>query len=379
MLKNKIYNHITNEILKNFITILLTFTAIAWTVRAVNFLDLMIEDGFSAGIYFKYSLLNISTIITRFIPLSFLLALTITIAKFERQKELLILWTAGLSKIKITYVLFGVAFFIALVQIFLSLIINPFALNKSRSILRDTDTKQVNSILKSNDFSDTFKGVTFYIEKKNSNDELINIFIKDRNGSLNTLVSEAEGSKNTTIIAKRGFVERKKLILFEGIIQTLNKKNEIKNVNFEKTELSMGSFTTRTIVKPKVQETSSYKLFQCLLNTDTSIIIQNCSLTDNKKSATEALARRLGMPLYIPLISVITSFLLIYKKKKKYNFLRKYIIFVFGFLVLIFAEIILKYTGFSLLNFSLYFFLPLVLFLMLYLILLKKLIYERIT
>ena len=379
MLKNKIYNHITIEILKNFITILLTFTAIAWTVRAVNFLDLMIEDGFSAGIYFKYSLLNISTIITRFIPLSFLLALTITIAKFERQKELLILWTAGLSKIKITYVLFGVAFFIALVQIFLSLIINPFALNKSRSILRDTDTKQVNSILKSNDFSDTFKGVTFYIEKKNSNDELINIFIKDRNGSLNTLVSEAEGSKNTTIIAKRGFVERKKLILFEGIIQTLNKKNEIKNVNFEKTELSMGSFTTRTIVKPKVQETSSYKLFQCLLNTDTSIIIQNCSLTDNKKSATEALARRLGMPLYIPLISVITSFLLIYKKKKKYNFLRKYIIFVFGFLVLIFAEIILKYTGFSLLNFSLYFFLPLVLFLMLYLILLKKLIYERIT
>ena len=379
MLKNKIYNHIINEILKNFLTILLTFTAIAWTVRAVNFLDLMIEDGFSAGIYFKYSLLNISTIITRFIPLSFLLALTITIAKFERQKELLILWTAGLSKIKITYVLFGIAFFIALVQIFLSLIINPFALNKSRSILRDTDTKQVNSILKSNDFSDTFKGVTFYIEKKNSNDELINIFIKDRNGSLNTLVSEAEGSKNTTIIAKRGFVERKKLILFEGIIQTLNKKNEIKNVNFEKTELSMGSFTTRTIVKPKVQETSSYKLFQCLLNTDTSIIIQNCSLTDNKKSATEALARRLGMPLYIPLISVITSFLLIYKKKKKYNFLRKYIIFVFGFLVLIFAEIILKYTGFSLLNFSLYFFLPLVLFLMLYLILLKKLIYERIT
>ena len=61
MLKNKIYNHITIEILKNFITILLTFTAIAWTVRAVNFLDLMIEDGFSASIYFKYSILNITT------------------------------------------------------------------------------------------------------------------------------------------------------------------------------------------------------------------------------------------------------------------------------------------------------------------------------
>ena len=176
MLKNKIYNHITIEILKNFITILLTFTAIAWTVRAVNFLDLMIEDGFSASIYFKYSILNITTIITRFIPLSFLLALTITIAKFERQKELLILWTAGVSKIKIAYVFFSIAFFIALAQIFLGLVVNPLALNESRSLLRDTGSKQVNSVLRSNAFSDTFKGVTFYIEKKNPNNELINIF-----------------------------------------------------------------------------------------------------------------------------------------------------------------------------------------------------------
>ena len=46
MLKNKIYKYLSSEILKNFITILLTFTAIAWVVRAVNFLDLMVEDGY---------------------------------------------------------------------------------------------------------------------------------------------------------------------------------------------------------------------------------------------------------------------------------------------------------------------------------------------
>ena len=101
MLKNKIYKYLFNEILKNFITILLTFTALAWVVRAVNFLDLMVEDGYSSLIYFKYSILNISTIISRFIPLAFLLSLTISIVKFERQQELLILWTTGLTKLKI--------------------------------------------------------------------------------------------------------------------------------------------------------------------------------------------------------------------------------------------------------------------------------------
>ena len=106
MFKNKIYNHLAVEIFKNFITILLTFTAIAWTVRAVNFLDLMIEDGYSANIYFRYSLLNIFTIATRFVPLSFLLSMMISIAKFERQQEFLILWTVGLNKIKIVNIFF---------------------------------------------------------------------------------------------------------------------------------------------------------------------------------------------------------------------------------------------------------------------------------
>ena len=168
MLKNKIYKYLSNEILKNFITILLTFTAIAWTVRAVNFLDLMIEDGFSVYIYFKYSLLNISTIVTRFVPLSFLLSMIISIAKFERQQELLILWTTGTNKIKIANIFFFIGFSIALLQIILGVIVNPLTLNKSRALLRETQTKQINSVLKSNDFSDNFKGVTFYINEKNS-------------------------------------------------------------------------------------------------------------------------------------------------------------------------------------------------------------------
>ena len=377
MFKNKIYKYLANEILKNFIIILLTFTTIAWTVRAVNFLDLMIDDGYSASIYFKYSLLNISTIITRFVPLSFLLSLVISISKFERQQELLILWTIGLNKIKITNILFFISLFITFFQIILSLIINPLTLNKSRSLLRETHVTQIHSILKSNDFSDSFKGVTFYVEKKNPNGELINIFIKDGSGSLTTIISEIDTSSNSTIIAKSGFISDNKLVLFDGIIQTLNEKKEIKNMDFKKTELSISNFSKRTITHPKIQETSSYTLFRCLMAKNNNENLENCSFKNNKKNVIETLSRRIGMPLYIPLISLIPSFLLIYKKEKKYNYLKKYIIFIFTFIILIFAEILLKYTGFSLLNFTLYFLTPIVLFIVLYFLLIKTMIYEK--
>ena len=228
-----------------------------------------------------------------------------------------------------------------------------------------------NIILKSNDFSDSFKDITFYIDKKNTNNELINIFIKDESGSLNTIIDEIGEKKNSTIIAEKGFVDNQKLILFNGMIQTVNEKKEIQNILFEKTELSLVNLSTSTIKQPKIQETSSNTLLKCYLNTDDSENIFNCN-KDSKKEAVQNLSRRLATPLYIPLISVITSFLLIYKKLETYNFIRKYILFILSFLILILSEIFLKYTGLASSIATSYFIAPLVITFLFYIYLYKK-------
>ncbi len=378
MLKNKIYKYLFGEIFKNFITILLTFTAIAWVVRAVNFLDLIVENGYSSTIYFKYALLNITTIITRFIPLSFLLSLIISIVKFEKQRELLILWTSGLSKIKIANIFLLIAFYVTLFQLVLSVFINPFLLNKSRSLLSETEGLQYNSVLKTNDFSDAFKSITFYIEKKNANGELINIFIKDVGGNLNAIADKVGDRKNLTIFAKKGFINENKLILFDGVLQTLTQKNEFKNVKFEKTELSLSNVITRTIKLAKIQETSSKLLLRCIFNKKNNSNIHNCSENFQNESV-QYLSRRLGSPLYIPLISIIISFLLVYKKEDKFIFLKKYILFIFSFLTLVFAEILLKYTGLSLSTAVSYFIFPIVFSILFYIYLFKKLMSEQIV
>ena len=378
MLKNKIYNYFFSEILKNFITILLTFAAIAWSVRAVNFLDLMVEDGYGSSIYFKYSLLNITTIITRFVPLSFLLSLTISIVKFERQQELLILWTTGLNKIKIVNIFLLIGFFITLFQLVLSLFVNPFLLNKSRFLLSNSESLKVNTVLRSKDFVDAFEGITFYVERKNNN-ELFNVFIKDVNGNLNTIVDEISNKSNSTIIAKKGFVSGSKLILFDGIIQTLNEKKEIKNILFEKTELSLRNISTRTIKQPKIQETSSSSLLKCIFNLNSNLILNNCSKKNYKNEVIQSFSRRLGVPLYITTIAVITSFVLMYKKEKKYSFLKKYILFILSFGVLILSEIFLKYTSLSSTAAILYFTVPVAMSFLFYIYLLKKINTEKIT
>ena len=112
MLKNKIYQNFIKEILKTFLVILFGLSVVAWTVRAVNFLDLIVENGYSIATYFQYSFLNLMGVLTKLIPLSFLISLVIFIVKQLRENEFVILWTSGEKKVKIANLFFILSIFI---------------------------------------------------------------------------------------------------------------------------------------------------------------------------------------------------------------------------------------------------------------------------
>ena len=99
MLQNKIYQNFLSEIFKSFLLILLGLSLIALTVRAVSFLDLIVENGYPVSTYFQFSVLNLFGIVPKFIPLSFLIAITLFIIKHLQDSEFIILWTSGEKKI----------------------------------------------------------------------------------------------------------------------------------------------------------------------------------------------------------------------------------------------------------------------------------------
>ena len=373
---NKINSYISYEVLKTFFIILFSLSIIAWTARAVNFLDLIVENGFSIKTYLIYSLLNLSNIITKFIPLSFLIALFLTVIKLHRNNEFIILWTMGLDKIRITNHFFLISIYVLLIQLIFSVFINPYSLNVSRYLLADSKTSSFQSLMKENEFSDSFENLTFFIQNKNEKNIMENIFIHDKSGALNTLTSsESSGNENVTIYAKKGYFNNQTLVLLDGSIQTLTKNKEIENINFTRTEILLEKLNTRVIRQPKIQETSTLKLFRCIMGSNTAFIEMNCDRKKNNSVAIENFSRRTGMPLYIPIVSIILSFLLIsYPEKKNYN---KFYIFLSAFIVLILAEILVRYSSFSKLNTLVYFLLPIFTYPFIYLILNRKFKYEK--
>ena len=144
-MKKTIYKYFFHEFTRYFVIVLFALSAVIWTIQAVNFLDLVIDDGHAFKIYIFYSFLTLPKILTKLIPFSFLLASVLTILKFEEDNELIILWTSGLNKIFIVNLLFRISLLIMLVQFIMANIATPHTLNSSRSLLKNSELQFVPS------------------------------------------------------------------------------------------------------------------------------------------------------------------------------------------------------------------------------------------
>ena len=200
-MKNRIYRYFFHEFISYFAVILFASTAVIWTIQAVNFLDLVTEDGHAFRIYLLYSFLTVSKVITKLIPFSFLIASILTILKFEKDNELIIFWTSGLNKIYIVNLVFRISLLIMFLQLTMSTIIAPKTLNLSRTLLKNSELQFVPSLLKEKQFNDTIKNLTIFVDKKNPDGTYENIFIRDE-GTILTKIS----SGSSTIFAKTAYI-----------------------------------------------------------------------------------------------------------------------------------------------------------------------------
>ena len=381
-MKNTIYKYFFHEFIRYFAVVIFALTAVIWTIQAVNFLDLVTDDGHAFLVYFFYSLLTLSKIITKLFPFSFLIASILTILKFEKDNELIILWTSGLNKIHIVNLIMCISLIMMLLQLTLTTVMNPQVLNFSRSLLKNSQLQFVGSLLKEKQFNDTVEGLTIFVDKKLDDGSFENIFIRDE-GSLVTNISDGA----STIYAKSGFIGKNKsnLVLIDGNMQRAGNNKDITIVKFKKTALNLSGLSTKTTSEPKIQETSTKRLIECLdiknlyklnclVNSD-NIELEKQFVKQNRIEVN----KRFGMPIFIPLIGLVSCFLLSRNREKRMNFINKYLYFIIGFAILIASEITVRYSGNSINHAALYYSIPIILLPLIYLYLIRVFKYENLN
>ena len=372
-MKNKIYSYFLSEFLSIFIVILLTLTFIAWVVQAVNYLEFVTEDGHSFSVYFLYSLLSLPKITAKLLPFVYFVSLFTILLNFEKNNELIIYWCAGINKITFTNQIIKISIIFTIFQILFSSFLVPYSQDKARSFLRSSDIDMFASLIKEKKFIDTVEKLTFFVEEINQDREMKNIFLKDLYAK-------------RTIFAKKGIIVKKNksnfLILIDGIIHS-EKNNTINALNFTKTEINLSKFKTKSTTFPKLQEKNTLALLNCykyfenkfdkFLTEDTDM--ETCTMQEIR----EEINKRFGTPVYIPLLTVLLSFVIGFSKDNANYKFKIYTTFFITFVFLVISEILIRYSGASSFKSLLYFLAPIILSLLIYLVLIKTYKHERVV
>ena len=80
------------DVLNFFLIASLCITIIIWVVQAVNYLDIVSEDGHGLKTYFLYTLLTLPKIFSRTIIFVFFISVFYTLNKYINSNEILVFY-----------------------------------------------------------------------------------------------------------------------------------------------------------------------------------------------------------------------------------------------------------------------------------------------
>ena len=364
-MKKLLFRKLLLSYMSFFLIALFSSSIVIWVFQAVNFLDIMIEDGRDYLIYINYSLLNFPKILSKLFPFIIFFSFFYVTIKYELNNELLIFWNFGVNKLEIVNFIFKFSIFLLLTQLTLTSLIIPKSQDLARSFLRSSTVNFFGNFIKPQRFNDTIKGVTIFSEKKDQEGNLYNIYLK----------KEINKNEFQIIYAKKGMFKdvkgRSILVLFNGE-QITAKNNQITNINFSKSDFPLQNLETNTTTYKKTQEISTINLFKCVnqihyLKNDKSKKIENCT-KKNIENIFREIYKRIIIPLYIPLLSLIPFLLLFYSKENNLYFKLRVFTFLVGLLIVIFSETSIRFIS-LIFDFNLFFIsIPFILITTIYLI-----------
>jgi len=368
-MKKILFRKLLVDYLSFFLIALLGSSIVVWVFQAVNYLDIMIEDGRDYTIYINYSLLNFPKILSRLYPFVLFFSIFHITSKFEYNNELLILWNFGVNKIELINFIFRFSLILMIVQIIFSSLIIPKSQDLARSFLRSSTVNFFGNFIKPQRFNDTIKDVTIYSERKDNEGNLFNLYLKKQIDQNNFQITYAKKG------VFKEFNNIPVLVLFDGATIT-GKNDKITNFSFSKSDFPLNNFSSNTTTYKKTQELSSFKLLKCLqlLNSKKKVDekkIENCS-KENLQNIYKELYKRFLIPFYIPLL-VLIPFLLILSSKESSNYSKlKIITFLIGLFFIIFSETTIKIISIIYFKNLLISLIPFFLLIFLYLLFFKK-------
>jgi lipopolysaccharide export system permease protein len=209
-------------------------SAAIWLTQSLRLVDLIVNRGLSAELFFYLGLLIVPRFVDIVLPIGIFIAVLFTYNKLIAESEIVVMRAAGVSQFGLALPAFalsgiGVAILFALSAYFL-----PTANRAFKDLQFEIRNKFVSAVLQEGTFTTISDNLTVYVRGRDVNGEMTGFLVQD----------ERDPDKPVTIIAERGaFVETaagSRVFLVNGNRQQMDRTTgKLSVLTFEKYTLDL--------------------------------------------------------------------------------------------------------------------------------------------
>lgn len=236
-------------------------TGIIWLTQALKMLDLLITQGQTLGTFFELSLMALPSAVNTVLPIALFCALLYTLNKLISDSELVVIFSAGISRLAVTVpVMILVALTMVLVVI-LNVYLMPAGMRELRTRLFEIRGDIATSLIREGAFTNPVSGLTVYVRSRSPNGGIRGILVHD----------ERIPGKPVTYMAETGELVRSpqgaRLVMYNGNIERVSEtkspaQNPVSTLFFDKYTYDLSQYSNNhTVAEYEARERFLPELF----------------------------------------------------------------------------------------------------------------------
>jgi lipopolysaccharide export system permease protein len=244
---HRLTRYILRQSLATTLFVTAALSAAIWLTQSLRLVDLIVNRGLSAELFFYLGLLILPRFIDVVLPIGIFIAVLFTYNKLIAESEIVIMRAAGMSQFGLAKPAFilsgiGVTILFALSAYFL-----PTANRAFKDLQFEIRNKFVSAVLQEGTFTTISENLTVYVRGRDANGEMTGFLVQD----------ERDKAKPVTIIAERAaFVETEtgsRVFLVNGNRQQMDRvTGNLSVLTFEKYTLDLSD--ARDVTAGRIRE-----------------------------------------------------------------------------------------------------------------------------
>lgn len=176
---NKYTRYIIRQLSMSMLLITVTLTGIVWLTQSLRFIDLIVNRGLNISTFLYLSSLLLPSLLLIILPIALFCAVMYTYYKLIMDSELVVLKSAGINRLGVAKPALIMATGVTLVSYFIALYLMPLSFREFKDLQLFIRHNYASVLLQEGVFNTPIKGLTVYIDSRESNGLLKGILVHD--------------------------------------------------------------------------------------------------------------------------------------------------------------------------------------------------------